>query len=87
MEGKTSTGFEFTVAEGANDDMELLDALVDLDEGNISGMRKVLVRLLGEDGRKALYEHCRDKSGRVPVTRIVEEIKDIFDAMPKEVKN
>lgn len=86
MEGKTSTGFKYKVADGIDDDMEFLDALIDLDEGNISGIRHVINKLVGEDGRKALYEHCR-KNGKVSMKSVMEEVRYILDNLPKEAKN
>ena len=84
---KTSTGFEFTVPEGVADDMELLDALIDIDDGNLSGLRKAMTMLLGEDQRKALYEHCRSKTGRVSASAVLGAFKEILEAMGGEVKN
>lgn len=86
MEGKTSSGFVYSVAEGAEDDMELLEALIDIDEGKLSGIRNAITMLIGEDGKNALYEHCR-VNGRVSATKVMEEIKEILEAMPGEIKN
>lgn len=86
MEGKTSSGFSFSVAEGAEDDMELLEALIDIDEGKLSGIRNAITMLIGEEGKKALYDHCR-VNGRVSAARVMEEVKEILESMPGEVKN
>lgn len=80
IEGKTSSGFDFAIEESVFDDMELLDDLADIDRGNIAAVSSALTRVLGSDGKKALYEHCRGANGVVPVTRIGQELTDIFTA-------
>lgn len=86
MEGLTSTGFKYTVAEEARDDMELLDALIDLESNDPAGLRNAMRALLGEDQRKALYEHCRI-NGRVRASRVMEEFHEILNAAPEDTKN
>ena len=86
MEGKTSTGFKFTIADDANDDMELLDALIDLDDDKLSGLKYAMKALLGEEQKDALYEHCR-VDGRVRASKVMREFKEIIEALPQDVKN
>ena len=87
MKGKTSTGFKFEIPDEALDDMEVLDALIDLDAGEPSGLKAAIIGLLGADGRKALYEHCKKENGRVSAGLVMNEFKEILEAMPKEAKN
>lgn len=87
MKGKTSTGFKYEIPDEALDDMEVLDALIDLDVGEPSGIKRAMVGLIGEDGKKALYEHCRQENGRVSAQLVISELKEILDAMPKAAKN
>ena len=87
MKGKTSTGFKFEIPDEALDDMEVLDALIDLDAGEPSGLKAAMIGLIGMDGRKALYEHCKKESGRVSAGLVMNEFKEILEAMPKEAKN
>lgn len=76
IKGKTKSGFEFEF-DRANIDMELLDDLADMqDNPALSG--RVLVRLLGSDQKKALYDHIRDESGHVPIDKAAAELTDIF---------
>lgn len=94
IEGKTTSGFEFKIEDDALNDMELLDAFMAVDAGRISGMQAAIIRLLGEDQKKALYDFLRDKtSGRVNaygergVIGAVTEILHIAGEQSKSVKN
>ena len=87
MKGKTSTGFKYEVSNEAYHDMELLDALIDADAGVPSGFKNALIHLIGEDGKKALYEHCRQENGIVNSDLVVAEFKEIIESMPKAAKN
>lgn len=51
---KTESGFSIELEESALDNMEVLDALSDLDEGNPLAMSRLVVKLLGKDGKKRL---------------------------------
>lgn len=78
IKGTTATGFQFIVDEEARDDMELLEKLSEMSKGDMTAMPAVLVSLLGEDQKKALYDHCRSKSGRVLATKVMSELEGIF---------
>ena len=80
IKGTTPTGFQFTIDEEARDDMEILERLVDMSRGDLTAMPDVLLALLGADQKKALYEHCRGKSGRVSSKAVAKELQGIFDA-------
>ena len=79
--GVTRSGFAFEVSEDVANDMELLEDLVDLDEGKLTALVPVFRRILG-DQKEALYDHLRDpETGRVPMDAAQEEILDIFAAL------
>ena len=86
IEGKTNTGFLFSIEEEALDDMEILENLAALSEGHIEVVPKTIVMILGEEQKEKLYEHCRGENGRVSSKRIIDELKSVFEAS-KEVKN
>lgn len=89
INGKTKSGFEFELEDDALNDMELLEDLAKIDEGgkeSIVGMPKVLVRLLGEDGKQRLYNHVRNEKGRVTVDAVLAEFEDVLNAS-KTLKN
>lgn len=78
---KTPTGFEIDIDEKSLDDMELLDLIAELMDGNSLKLPKILNKVCGEEGKKRLYEHCRDESGRVPSETISKELTDIFEEL------
>lgn len=89
MTVKTTTGFMWDVDDDARDDQELVDTLIEMDE-HPQRYSRVLEILLGKEGKKALYEHCRNDKGRVSATLIQHELFDIFESMKAEnstVKN
>lgn len=79
IKGKTSTGFEYTIAGDARDDMELLEAFMDIDNGKVSGLKSVIEQLLGKDQKAALYDHLRNKeTGRVRASEVMAAIGEIL---------
>lgn len=84
--GKTSTGFTYSIDESVFDDMELLEMLSEVDKGDTSMLPGIIVRLFGEDGKKKLYDHCRE-DGRVPITRIGQELAEIFGGSDESKKS
>ena len=87
MKGTTTTGFNFEIAEDVRDDMELLEALIAIDNGDLRELPNVLVSLLGKEQKKALYDHCRTEKGRASASRIMAELKEIFESADKDLKN
>ncbi|MBR5577549.1 MAG: hypothetical protein IKW28_00975 [Lachnospiraceae bacterium] len=86
IKGKTRSGFEFQLDENVMNNMELIEGLAAVDQGDITALPKVLVKLLGSETKEALYNHVRSEDGRVPIDLLVEEVKEIFSAS-KEIKN
>lgn len=84
---KTETGFEYTLAEGVADDAELFDDLIEMDEGNVKPAKRVATGLIGADGQKRLYDHCRGENGRVSLTKVYTEIVDIIKHLEGAEKN
>ena len=78
--GTTQSGFSFSIPEENLDNMELLDALADLNENDPLQISRVCRLLLGKDQRRALYDHLRTPAGNVPITAVTEAIGEIFDA-------
>ena len=87
IEGKTKSGFEFSIDENVMNDMRLVDVICELtDGGNKLLISKALTLLLG-DNKKKLYDHVAEEDGRVPMEKIEEEITDIFKAFGPAGKN
>lgn len=85
VKGKTNMGFEFSIDEEILNDWELLEELAGLDTDN-GKVVQISKRLLEEDYER-LKEHCRDnETGRITVTRMIEELSSIFNSV-KALKN
>lgn len=83
--GKTRSGFAFEIDEATLDNMELVDAIAEVDDNPLA-VSKVLTLLLGSQ-KEALYDGLRTPDGRVPVSAVASAIKEIFEAGGKPVKN
>lgn len=82
IKGKTNSGFEFAIEEHVLDNMELVDAIAEVDE-DISKISKVVKMILPTDQRKALYDHLRTPNGNVPIMAVVDEVVEIFHYNPQ----
>ena len=87
MKGTTRTGFVFEVDENAFNDMEVVDVLSSEEMDATYKMSVLVSRMLGENQKKALYDHLRDASGRVPVDAVEREMEDIFAVFGQQGKN
>lgn len=82
---KTASGFEFEIEDGVLDNMELLDAIAELEENPLK-LTKVVKLLLGEETKERLYDHVRNDKGRVPAEALSTEVVDIFKLLNDKVK-
>lgn len=80
MKGTTASGFAFDIPDDMRNDMELLEALVELQEGDGTALVPIVKKVLG-DQKAALYDHLRTADGRVPVDKVSAEIIEIFKAL------
>lgn len=90
IKGKTSSDFEFEIETDSLNDMEVVDALVDMmDTSNeMKAMRSVKVlldKVLGEKQKQRLYDHVK-VDGRVPIDKINNEFVEILSST-KDGKN
>ena len=76
----TESGFETDIDESRLDDMELFDAIVDLQGGDVTTIPLILSKIFGAD-KAALYAHCRTEDGRVPTQAVAAELTNIFEAI------
>ena len=83
---RLDSGLNLNVSDSAFDNMELLDDLVEVDEGNAFAISRIVRRVLDDENRKKLYDHLR-VDGVTPVTKVVEAMKEIFDKMGADGKN
>ena len=88
IEGKTKTGFAYQLDDDAMNNMELVDAMAELDDGvHPFALSRVCLLLLGKDQRRRLYDHIRTEDGRVPPQAMGEEIADIIRGFGEQGKN
>lgn len=87
VQGTTSGGFAFSVAESRFDDMETLDALVEVDRtGSAAALKDASALLLGDDQKKALYAHLRQNEGGATVENFLKAFREILTACGSAVQ-
>lgn len=86
ISGVTKNGFAFEITDEREDNMELIDALADIDDGNLLAVSKVLTLLLGPEQKKKMYDFVRTEDGIVSAQTVSEMIVEIL-AAKKETKN
>lgn len=78
---KTQSGFEADINSDALDDMELLEDLSRMDAGEQWLAARVILRLLGGEQKKKLYDFCRDPyTRRVPIGKVSALLQELFAA-------
>jgi hypothetical protein len=78
IEGKTTSGFEYSIEEYKLDNWELLEVLNELGDSP-NKIVSVLPYLFDDEQIKALKEHNRDKkTGVVKASGMTADIMDIF---------
>ena len=86
IEGKLKSGFEYKIEDHVLDNMELLEAIMEIDQ-NPMALPKVLSLLLDHEQKKALYEHLRDpEKGNVSILAVSAAVAEIFSGSG-QVKN
>ena len=80
---KTSCGVTVTVDETVFDDMEMLDRLLEFQQGQYESLPLIIRDILG-DQKKAVYDALRDERGRVPTKAFGAVFDEILsEALPK----
>ena len=87
MQIKTKSGFCCEIDPDVLNNMELLDTLADLQGGNKLAYPQVCLLVLGKETRAKLYDHLRNKEGRVPVQDVDRELTEIMEALGEPAKN
>ena len=84
IRGITKSGFRFYIDSEVFKDMEMLELIGEVDDNPII-MPKLLEKMFGKKQKDNLYDFVRDDKGSVPIEKISEIVKDIFES--KELKN
>ncbi len=87
VKGKTKSGFEYEIDELKIQDQRVLDYIVDVEDGRVESVSRLIRLILTPEQKNALYAHCADESGRVPPERTTEEIFEILKNSGEEAKN
>jgi len=86
IQGKTKSGFAYALDKDVMNNMELVDALAEMQEENPLSVSRVLNLILDKNQKQRLYNHVRTESGRVPMEKITEELGEIFSAFGQQGK-
>lgn len=85
MKGETKTGFVYDVDDSVFDTMEFLEALCELDEGDIAGLVHAVNAVLGPKEKRRLYKHLKSIGVGSTPDNVYAELESIIDAF--KVKN
>ena len=88
VQGRTSSGFAFSVDPEAIRDMRFIEAAADSEENSLL-LPKVITMALGKEQKERLYLHVQNEAGRVPAEDVSREFGEIMDCLGKhsETKN
>lgn len=78
IEGVTKSGFWFKLDDEVVDDYDILEDLCEIDRGNGAKIPGILERILGKEQKEALKNHVRTETGRVPTSKMMEEMMEIL---------
>lgn len=80
-------GLTLELDEKVMDNMELVDTLAEAADEDPLAVSRMVKLILGTEGRKKLYESLRTEDGRVPVAKVSDSVKEIFEAFGEKGKN
>ncbi|MBE6120078.1 MAG: hypothetical protein E7189_06540 [Erysipelotrichaceae bacterium] len=86
MKGTLKNGFEFDIPDNRLDNMELVDALSEVEDNNPLAITKVANLMLGKEQKKKLYDYLRTGKGNVPIQEATQSLIEIM-SFKKEGKN
>ena len=79
-------GLELDIDESALNNMELVDAMEEMQENELA-ISKALKLLLGTQNRKKLYDFLREEGGNVPIEKVVPCFTEILNRLGEQGKN
>lgn len=83
----TKSGFCCEIDPEVLNNMELVDALAEVQNGNSLAYPTVCLLILGKETRTRLYNHLRNEAGRVPPGDVDRELTEIMNALGQPAKN
>ena len=86
IKGKTESGFAFEIDETCVNDMRVLDAMVEVEDGNLGGAVRLVNLVFDKQQKKALYAFCADEKGRVDIEKCTRTVFEVLE-FDGETKN
>ena len=88
VSGTTSSGFAVKVDPEVIQDMEFIELAAEAQNNGLL-LPKLIEMVLGEKQKAALYDHVRNKKGRVLVSAVSDEFEEILQIIreDKDTKN
>lgn len=79
-------GFEGDIDENAINDMEFLDALTELQEGDPTALSKMCSLLFTKAEKKRFYDACRNEDGRAEPEKVSEQVTELLKQLNNKKK-
>jgi len=73
-----TNGFQTDIDPIVLDDLEVIEMLADIEDGNPLAFPRVSKKLLGQDGHRKLCDLLREKDGRVPTEAFGTELTEVI---------
>ena len=80
MKGKTKSGYEVEVADEKFDDMQVLDYLVAVTEGDMTGIAGLIRKLLTPEQKLDFYSHVKRIHGSTGIEPVALEFFELFQS-------
>ena len=81
MKGKLTCGFDYEIDEAVLDDIEFLELLAAADENPLK-LPALLSMLLGDEGKRGLYEALKADDGRTHTSDVMDAALEIIENFP-----
>lgn len=78
MKVTLANGFTCELDETTLDDIEVFEDLVEIQAGNPAKFPGIAKMMIGEDGYKALKDHCRGENGRAKTSDVINAFTEIM---------
>lgn len=83
---KLPCGFEGDIDESAINDMDFLDALTELQEGDPTALSKMCSLLFTKSEKKRFYDSCRNENGHAEPEKVSEQITELLKQLNNKKK-
>lgn len=84
---KLNSGVTLNIEDDVLNNMELLDDLVAMDDGDWRAMSNVMQKVLKDEERKKLYDAIRNEKGVVQIDTVSDALNEIFGKLGETGKN